>query len=171
MTLTQRLSDATEGKIMVHSSAEGGASIPSQLVADFAAKLNNSQYRKEGSRELWAEMKAAGCVAVFGASDDLMELRGAVDDEVGAYNGVTVFLTPEGLFEACDDDCKYSRAAQKNGVGLSAIWCPDDGSSWAYKTAIPHATFRVLEDDDLYCTGIVFALADVAKATDTGVGG
>jgi len=62
-----------------------------------AAQLDGSQYGQEGSRELFAAMKAAGLVAVFGASDDLVEFRGAIDDEVGAYGGTTIPLTSDGL--------------------------------------------------------------------------
>ncbi len=51
--------------------------------ASAAAKLDGKQYGDEGSSTLFAEMKEHGLVAVFGASDDLMEFRGAVYDEVG----------------------------------------------------------------------------------------
>lgn len=127
-----------------------------------AAALNGCQYREEGSRALWASMKKAGLVAVFGASDDLMEFRGAIDDEVGAYDGTTAYVTPAGLFlsECEDDDCPYARKAMKAAVPIDAIWSRGD-ISWQFDTAIPHETFDVLEDDELFCRGIVFALSDV----------
>lgn len=53
-----------------------------------------------------------------------------------------------------------------NGVGIEAIWSPDEiDASWLIKTDIPHATFDILEDGDLFCRGVVFALA---AATVTG---
>lgn len=131
-------------------------------VHEAAAALNGSQYRSEGSRALWADMKAARLVAVFGASDDLMEFRGAIDDEIGAYDGTTAYVTREGLFASeCDcDDCPYAAKAMKAATPIDAKW--DEGEySWTYDTAIPHSTFEVLEDDDKYCRGIVFALSDV----------
>lgn len=133
-------------------------------VAEAAAALNGSEYGSEGSRELWASMKAAGLVAVYGASDDLMEFRGAIDDEVGACGGTTVFLTPQGLFEPCKSGCRYSEAAQADTVALTALWDPGDDLSWAYETAIPHSTFVVMEDGQPYCRGIVFALADACRS-------
>ena len=33
--------------------------------------------------------------------------------------------------------------------------------AWTYMTDIPHATFDVMDDGELYCRGIVFALADL----------
>jgi hypothetical protein len=145
------------------------AARPSVPTCDaFAARLNGCQYGEEGSRELWAEMKAAGLVAVFGASDDLMEFRGAFTDEVGAYNGTTVFVTPTGLLEACDSECLHFRAGARLAIGLSAVW-DSDGYSWTYKTAIPHATFDVMEGDGPYCRGIVFALSEATSASSVGI--
>lgn len=57
--------------------------------AELAALLNGREYRKEMSRDEEQVAKAAGLVVVFGASDDLMELRGAISDEVGCYDGGT----------------------------------------------------------------------------------
>lgn len=39
----------------------------------------------------------AGLVVVFGYSDDNVEFRGAIDEEVGAWNGTTIHVTPDGL--------------------------------------------------------------------------
>lgn len=128
-----------------------------------AAALNRNQYREEGSQELWDEMRHAGFVAVFGASDDLMEFRGAIDDEVAAWNGGKAYVTSEGLYVAkCDnDDCPHERLARESASLIEAKWDDGSGYSWTYETVIPHETFDILEDDDLYCRGIVFALASV----------
>lgn len=130
-----------------------------------AAKLDGSQYRNEGSRELFAEMRAAGLVAVFGASDDLMEFRGAIDEEIGAWNGTTVHLTKEGLTKNdCDsEECPHYAKLVARSTPLEAKW-DDGGFSWRYETAIPCERFIVREDDDPYCEGIVFALSDVPAA-------
>jgi hypothetical protein len=127
---------------------------------DAAAALDGNEYTKEGSRELWSAMKEAGLVAVFGASDDLVEFRGAIDEEIGAYNGTTVFLTPAGLLTDCDDNCEHFQRAKKAARPINALW-DVDGFSWRYATDIPHAKFVINEDGDPYCEGIVFALADV----------
>jgi hypothetical protein len=130
-----------------------------------AEKLNGNQYRKEGSRELFAEMKAAGLVAVYGASDDLMELDGAIHDEVGCYDGGTAYLTPTGLLaNDCDsDDCPHFKRAKKSATKILAKW-DSGGFSWQYETTIPHVKFVIMEDDEPYCEGIVFALKDVPAA-------
>ena len=38
-----------------------------------------------------------GLVVVYGYSDDDMELKGAIDEEVGAYEGVTIYVSKAGL--------------------------------------------------------------------------
>lgn len=124
-----------------------------------AERLDGGQYGQEGSRELWSQMKDSGLVAVYGGSDDLMEFEGAIYDEIGCYGGGSVKVTPKGLLDP-DDDI-YSRAEKEAFPTIKALWCPDDRISWAYETSIPHEQFEIWEDGEIYCRGIVFALADV----------
>lgn len=129
-------------------------------IKDAAAALNGMEYASE-DKELFAQMKAAGLVAVFGDSDDLMEFRGAIHDELGAYNGTTARVTPKGLLEACDCECVHYQRAAEASTEIRAIW-DDGGFSWRYETKIPHEKFVIYEDGEPYCEGIVFALAEVA---------
>lgn len=117
--------------------------------SEAAEALNGNQYREEGSRELFNEMKQNRLVAVFGASDDLMEFRGAINDEIGAWEGATVWVTKEEYVH----DFKTAGAWK-----IDALWCEEKDISWTYKTTIPHKTFLIMEDDDVYCRGIVFSL-------------
>jgi len=132
-------------------------------IETFAAELNGCEYISEGTKELWARMASAGCVAVFGASDDLMEFRGAINDEVGCYDGGTAYVTSNGLFETeCDnDDCPHEKRFKSLCATIEAVWCETEEYSWTYETSIPHASFDVMEDGEKYCRGIVFKLSDV----------
>ncbi len=131
-----------------------------------ALRLHGNEYREEGSKELFEEMKAAGLAVVFGGSDDLAELRGAIYDEVGAYSGGKIFLTEKGLLEnPCEnDECPYHKQVKAKARTIKVLWAPEShpGLSWAYETDIPHAIFDILEDGEVYCRGIVFRLADAA---------
>lgn len=130
-----------------------------------AAQLNGRSYCHEITKEEEAIAKAAGLVVAFGASDDLLELRGAICDELGAYDGQTVHLTKEGLLEnECGKDCPHFERLKAAAVPLEIAW-HDGGASpcWTFNTTIPHETFEIFEDGELYCRGIVFALADVGK--------
>lgn len=129
-----------------------------------ADALDGSEYCEEGSPELFEQMKAAGLVAVFGASDDLMELRGAINDEFGCYGGGTAFLTRDGILESqCDcDECPYFKKIRSKATKITAIWDPPDiDASWTYETTIPCEAFTVFEYGEVYCHGFVFRLSDV----------
>lgn len=130
-----------------------------------AETMNGRQYGDEVSPAFEKELKDAGLVAVFGASDDLVELRGAEHDELGAYEGLTFHVTRAGLLKSeCDegDDCPYFQKLEKAATPIEAKW--DDGEfSWSFSTAIPHEKFVIFEDDKKYCQGIVFALTDVPE--------
>jgi len=130
--------------------------------AEAAKLLDGSQYPKVGNRELWARMKDAGLVAVYGASDDLMEFRGAIDDELGAYEGTTAYVTRAGMLQNdCEnDECPHFAKLKQAATPIDALW-DDGGFSWRYDTAIPCARFIIKEDDENYCEGIVFALESV----------
>jgi hypothetical protein len=127
-----------------------------------ADTLNGNEYREEGSNDLFQAMKRAGLVAVFGASDDLMQFRGAIYDEVGCNNGGVAYVTEKGMLrnECTDDDCPYFARQKLKAAAIFAKW-DDGGFSWRYETDIPHVKFIIKEDDENYCEGIVFALADV----------
>ena len=76
---------------------------------ELAIELNG---RDTGEEMEWGEAqdaKAAGLVVVYGYSDDNVELCGAINDEVGAYSGTTVYLTPDGVLQEPDcgqNDCR-----------------------------------------------------------------
>ncbi len=131
-----------------------------------AAMLNGREYREEITRSEEVIAKQNGLVVVFGASDDLVELRGAMDDEAGMYNGGLLILNQDGIVEDCGEPCDHCSvdADQEAGKSIECVWGEDD-HSWTYKTEIPHATFEIIETYDgevsKYCRGIVFNLSDL----------
>jgi len=132
---------------------------------DLAVKLNQCQYTEETTPELEAVAKASGLVIIFGASDDLMEFRGAIDDEVGCWDGGKALIDSKGVLPAReqidnDEDLEDFFQRRKTAKEIEAIWAKGE-YSWQYKTAIPHAVFDVLEDSDKYCQGIVIDLRDL----------
>ena len=141
-----------------------------------AALLTGREYREEMSKVEEASAKAAGLVVVFGWSDDCVELRGAIDDEVGAYDGTTVRVTPLGLLPAWDsldqsDEAEAEAYFAKKRAGfrvIKALWSVVPDYSWTFETDIPHATFEIVEDGEPYCRGIVFELADVTQVATHG---
>lgn len=72
---------------------------------DLARILDGRTYTEEITSEEGAQAKACGLIVIFGGSDDLMELRGAIYDEVDAYDGAVLALDASGyILPTIDDD-------------------------------------------------------------------
>ena len=127
-----------------------------------AALITRNEYGKEISAYLEDEAKKNGLVVVFGYSDDCMEFRGAIDDEIGVYEGGTVFITKSGVLlpepECGAADCPYYIAAKEGCKSVRAVWHDDVGPCWTYETDLPHSKFDIFENGELFCVGIVFSV-------------
>lgn len=132
-----------------------------------AAQLDGMEYGSRISKETLLAARINGLVIVYGASDDLMELQGAIEEEIDAFEGTEILVTPEGLWDSstCREKCRHyvvaEREAKARGATIQALWDHGDGYSWVYTTTIPHVTFEIVEAHEPYCRGIVFALSDV----------
>lgn len=132
-----------------------------------AALLNGREYRCEITSEEEKQAKAAGMVVVFGASDDLIEFRGAIRDEKDCYDGGVIVFDAEGALPSWDEASEDEETAERyferkaKARTIEALWAQDGGYSWTYKTDIPHETFEIVEDGEPYCRGIVFSLSDL----------
>lgn len=131
---------------------------------ELAQLLNGRECRNEITSDEEKLAKENNLVVVFGESDDLMEFRGAIDDEVDCYDGGTAYLTKKGVIQnECDDKyCPYFEELQEQAEQIHAIW--DNGDYlWSYKTDIPHETFEIFEDGEKECQGIVFSMNDLKE--------
>lgn len=136
---------------------------------ELAKKLNGKEYGDEVTEELIEAAEKNGLVIVFGESDDLMELRGAIDDEGGCYDGEEFRIDKNGLLPdrdqiEDDDELEQWFERKKSAKKITAVWGAPGQPAWTYRTTIPHATFDVIEgngDLEVQCRGIVFSVADL----------
>lgn len=124
---------------------------------EFSERLNGTEYNGYPifSKEDIKIAKKNGFVIVTGASDDLMELEGAIEDEAGCFDGGKVYISKMGVEE------------KKTKNMIEALWCQTKDENgvvipWAYETKIPHETFLIMDAGKVYCRGIVFKLEDIA---------
>lgn len=130
-----------------------------------AAMLDGNQYGQEITKEQEELAKENNLVVVFAYSDDCAELRGAINDEVGCFDGGTLYVTKAGVLNTPDcgaEGCKYFSAIKEKAGEIEAVWHNFGEPTWSYETEIPHATFRIYEGEELFCEGIVFSLDGVA---------
>lgn len=151
--LQEILKKCIESVYHIHRSA--AAPDTDQELKDFARKVDGIEYLEE-RKWLWAEAKEKGIVVVFGYSDDNIEFRGAVDDEIGCFDGrrVQVPGTSEHI------DAIFCGMLDGKEVLDPSEYMTDDGDmiTWVYRTNIHHETFMMYEDGEPYCRGIVFRL-------------
>lgn len=120
-------------------------------------------------------LKASGLVVATGESDDLFELYGAVRDEIGASDGDNVFMIDsEGMIphyqharNIYDEDEEgmrryFQRKDKARKVALT--WHNEGNPCWTIATEIPHETFDVMEDGEVFSRAIVFRLSDLVAA-------
>ena len=137
-----------------------------------AKKLTGREYGDEITSTEENQAKACGLVVIFGGSDDLVELRGSIHDELGAYGGETFLIHSQGAMEDCHEcECDYCgfKAMKAKCAKIEAVWgtpvstvaTGGDSYSWTYKTGIPHATFEIVEGEEKFCRGIVIDVKDL----------
>jgi hypothetical protein len=135
---------------------------------ELAKQLNGREYGSETTRTDINHARAHGLVIVYGASDDLMELEGAIEDEGGCYEGGEFLIDSEGLLPDrddidLDDDDELEEwvTRRKKAKKLTAVRFGEGQPAWSYETDIPHATFDIKEDGEVYCRGIVFSVDSI----------
>lgn len=129
------------------------------------AKILNGMEYGNLSKDIVNAAKCSNIVICYGASDDLVEFAGAFDDE--EYGPGKVYLSDVGLLEVkCGcEDCPHEKIRRENSPFIKAIWNDgeSEGPAWTYETSIPHETFNIMEDGEVWCRGIVFKCSDVRK--------
>lgn len=95
----------------------------------FATRFDGTEYPLRISREDKQAMKDLGLVVVYGASDDLMELDGAIYDEVPAPG--TTYIKDGALVQEPDCECgaaeKLHELERLGRTTLLAVRTPNRG--------------------------------------------
>lgn len=103
-------------------------------------------------------------VVVFAYSDDLVELEGAIVDELDCWQGGTFYY--DQLKERwIDIDDSFEGVNLEECFTISAI-CNDKTKYeglWYLQTNLPHARFEAKKDDEPFCSGFVFDYNDLNK--------
>ena len=135
---------------------------------EIAKLLDGSEYPLNISKELQYGCLKNGIVIVYGASDDLMEFRGAIREELDCYEGGEFLFDRQGQIkdwydirdDISEEDAKDYFQRKDGAANIEAIWGQGE-YSWQYKVDFPCAGFDVVEDGEKYCQGIVFNLTDL----------
>ena len=142
---------------------------------EIALKLDGTQYPNRELEDRIAthieEILEGDFIIAYPQSDDLIEFRGQYDDE----SGWQTYLTADGeiYYPECSDD----RCPHEEGLKLfmKQVICTDDRHEInGFEVQLLHSdvdgvghiqcpTFRILEDDEVYGTGIVIHTDQLKK--------
>jgi hypothetical protein len=138
-------------------------------VDDLAALLNGRAYGSEVTNSEASKAHKDGLVVVYGYSDDVMQVCGAISAIGQCADGQKFKIHSAGILadwermdkrvEAAVEQYFKDKAFTKD---LEAVW-DVEGYSWVYKTDISHATFEIFEDGEKYCRGIVFSAKHLSR--------
>lgn len=106
---------------------------------ELASSLNGMHYGSEISEEIIEKAKKSNLRVVYALPNE-----SAPDDT-------------SKLPQACLLDLGDAALNDK----VTAIWIPNGYPTWSYRTSIPHSTFDIMMDENVYCKGIVFELASL----------
>lgn len=140
-----------------------------------ADMLNGRQYRSELSKEEEAQAKLDGVIIIFWASDDLAEVHWYFRDEVWCRDWGMVYIDEEDVqfpdneeCNRCKDNmersCKQVSVIRDTVIDKWDVEKKEVPVSWRYETDIPHEKFLIMEDEDVYCEGIVFEYKHLKKS-------
>lgn len=141
--------------------------MPEKLtIKQVAARMNGREYLHEITRDEANELSYHGITVVFGASDDLVEFHGYIDDEIECYwEKATIPLLNGEILKKCSDDCDdyYDCPLWKAALSKAKMICAQftiDG--WKFDAAFPHEKFLIMEDGEVFGEGIVFSKEDLS---------
>ena len=136
------------------------------LIKKWQEKLNGREYREELEPFEEEELKKDGIVVVFGCSDDLCEIHGALSSEIDCYGGnkevyvreAECFVSPD-YYDYSSDELIQIDLSKRPYIDIS-----NTRDGWKYEIPdIPQAEFIIYEEDTIYCTGKLFYLKDFAN--------
>lgn len=130
---------------------------------ELALALDGREYPLQMSETHTQFAKDNNLVVVYGLSDDLVMFNGAWCEE--AYGPGDVFVNENGPIEDPDCDCKYATKYYSDQKSKAARIRVRHGETayWEYETEVPHATFKIIEDDQINCIALVINADDLTN--------
>ena len=132
-------------------------------IYDLAKLLNNNSYYNELDNPYNIDIeeicKKNKWIILFPYSDDLLELRGYISDEIGAFNGGDYYLIKKGdFYEDTEEENTYHKSLSDNIIETSnksdahifVKWCDDKYKPYIWYIDTDYtdvAYFDILDED------------------------
>ena len=164
-----------------------------ETIYDLAKLLDGNEHGNELENDVIKDIEGfcaeRNWLIVFPYSDDNVELRGAYDDELGAWDGTILRFVKAGDFYMDEDDEECYHKASKNmfvvvnkqeineikksignwldynGLIIEALWEPDrlPDYAWAYNALgnVNYAKFNILSDGEPWARCLIIDLNNI----------
>lgn len=135
-------------------------------IKDLVGILDGVSYEDMLNRRFYDSITSSGLVVAYGASDDLFEFEGKIEDEFGAYNGCQILIRDGNIidptqYENCEtQSCPFYKNEIDRCKPIVARWHDSGNPCWTVETDIPHEIFNIYDDGEVFSVGIVFDIDD-----------
>jgi hypothetical protein len=136
---------------------------------EFATLLDGREYGNEISIDEEFIARDNELLVCFCSSDDLLIFKGIFNDETGSTAYIRIDVKTGGIKLAEEDETETLEEIREftgfrlncQRIKMVRQWYIDGTEGFCIKTTLPHSTFDIMEDGELYCRGIVIKKADV----------
>lgn len=141
---------------------------------ELADKLNGREYHLEMTPKEIHTATENGLIVIYGESDDLIHFKGVVSQEMDCYETTKLYLYKDGLEWNVGDEHDIKSLEEiiqeKTGFNftiktylIKPMWAAVENEKvfWEYHTELPHETFHITEEGQLYCVGIIIDLKEI----------
>ncbi|MBQ8806584.1 MAG: hypothetical protein IJZ68_09100 [Bacteroidaceae bacterium] len=123
-------------------------------IKEFAENLGTRPTGDEVPYHMVCEAQHQRYLVIFGASDDLVEICGHHHYEFDAFRPTTLYVTRNRVYSS---DEIHPTTAKPIHVEYSTPTATNP-ALWKLTTEIPHATYNIMDGDELFCKGLVIDL-------------
>lgn len=124
------------------------------IIREIKNLIDGTHYRSKLDSIAVSLARTNGIVIMYGESDDILSFQGVIDDEAGAYNG----LSYKGLEfnEAFPKDIKELMTNHQ----IELIWHDEGQKSWSFKVdeRSKFERFNIMEDGEVFSEGLILVV-------------
>lgn len=141
--------------------------IKHSILEKWIRRLSCREYSKELTVQEEEQLKKEGLVVVFGANDDLCQIRGAISDKIRCSSDKTIFYVEKIDSFISKDYYKtnHQELTKIDLYGRPYLKINSMDGLWRYDISknVYNLEFNILEGEKIYCIGKIFFKEDFIK--------
>lgn len=121
------------------------------MLKEIKSRIDKIDIKQEIPKDVQVLAKDNNILIAYGGSDDLLELRGAINEEYGAWEG----FDPRVM--SGDGRREIEVLKKLLSIDLVMNWCPNDelSGNFTLKEGVEFEEFDIIEDEEVFCRGVI----------------